>query len=73
VVSQRDRQRIRRAHRPYGAERLCYGCGQHYPCDCIRLLNDLEEVEAVARNSAELGRSVLQLEEKIRRAVRELT
>jgi hypothetical protein len=48
-----------------------------YPCDAVRLLDDLEAVEAVARaqveQMADLKRRIAELEDKIRAVVRMLS
>jgi hypothetical protein len=76
-VRAKNRDAIRRVHRPGAADSICTGCFEAYPCAAIELLDDLEKVEAVARTqyeqAAALGRRVEELEAKMRRAVRELS
>jgi hypothetical protein len=72
-----NREQLRRTHRPAGPERRCAACGESWTCTTILLLVDIEALETVARQKAEeaagLQRNVLRLEEKVRRAIRELT
>jgi hypothetical protein len=79
VTSRIDRDRIRAEHQLRRAETLCSGCRQHYPCDTIRLLREVEDLEGTARRLhtqvTSLGPQLAQttarigsLEEKIGRA-----
>jgi hypothetical protein len=76
-MKRRNRDAIRRAHRPVGTRRRYAVDSEAYPCAAIQLLDDLEAVEAAARTqfeeAAALRRRVEELEAKIRRAVGELT
>jgi hypothetical protein len=76
-VTRRNRDAIRRTHRPTGEERACAVHDEAWPCDAIGLLNELEEVEAAARTHIEqvvvLRGLVEELEDKIRRGIRKLT
>jgi hypothetical protein len=60
-----------------GPERQCAVHDEAYPCDAIRLLDELELVELEARRQFNevmaLKARVDDLEDKIRRAVQELT
>jgi hypothetical protein len=61
----------------FAAERQCAVRDEPYPCDAINLLEALEEVEAAARTQfqkiADLKRRNAELEDKIRRAIEDLS
>lgn len=85
MISETRREHLRRIHRPTGTEDQCAVAMEPYPCDAIQLLDELEQVEAVARTSFDqireekarelwqLQNAVTILESKIRRAAAELS
>jgi hypothetical protein len=76
VITQGRRVAIRAAHVPTGGRGLCAVCHQRLPCDAIQLIDELEAVEAAARNQhaqlSEFRRRNAEVEVQMRRAVHEL-
>jgi hypothetical protein len=75
VITQGRRVAIRTAHHPVGSRGLCAICHQQLPCDAIQLLNELESVEAQAREhfheTSQLRRRNGEMEALMRRAIHE--
>jgi hypothetical protein len=62
MIGPQARQLMRAKHRPIGPERKCAFDGQPEPCDAILALNEVENVEALARTETDRqGREIARL------------